>query len=248
MRIDAALATHTSVALLEGVGVPTPAARIQAALLIDAELRGHPSHGLWRLPRVLERMLPYFVTKFGNAASRSHSFGWEAEKAVEHARQRIAELAGASPREIVFTSGATESNNLALKGVLGAAPAGRHLIVSAAEHRSVPDPAKRLQRRGAELTILPVDRDARVDPQALAAAIRPNTVLVSVMFANNEVGTINPVAEIAALCRQRGVLFHCDAVQAVGRVPVDLGHLSESRHRRLAAQPGQHVFDMRSLH
>ncbi|MGE5193634.1 MAG: cysteine desulfurase family protein [Deltaproteobacteria bacterium] len=177
-------------------------------------------------PRVVAEMLPFFDEQFGNAASINHRYGWEAAEAVETARQQIARFLNASPDAIVFTSGGTESNNLAIKGVMRAAPPGGHLIVSAAEHRSVLDPAKRLARQGYELTIVPVDQTGRVEPQAVADALQPQTVLASVMLANNEVGTINPVREIAEICRGRNVLLHCDAVQAVGRIPVDLQALS----------------------
>ncbi len=171
-------------------------------------------------------MLPFFDVQFGNAASINHRYGWEAAEAVETARGQIARLVNVTPDSICFTSGGTESNNLAIKGVMRAAPRGSHLVVAAAEHRSVLDPAKRLARQGYELTIVPVDGTGRVDPQVLADALRPQTVLVSVMLANNEVGTINPISEIAEICRARSVLLHCDAVQAVGRIPVDLGNLS----------------------
>ena len=176
-------------------------------------------------PRVVAEMLPWFDVHFGNAGSVNHSFGAEAADAVEQSRRQIGDLLKCMPDAVIFTSGGTESNNLAIKGVLGMAPPGRHLIVSAAEHRSVLDPAKRLQRRGVELTIIRVDRDGRVDPQTIEAAIRPNTVLASVMLANNEVGSINPIPEIARICRSRGVVFHCDAVQAVGKIPLDLEQL-----------------------
>ncbi|HEY2015619.1 MAG TPA: IscS subfamily cysteine desulfurase [Bryobacteraceae bacterium] len=170
-------------------------------------------------PRVLDRMLPFFGPKFGNAASRSHSFGWEAEKAVELARRRVAELAGATPREIVFTSGATESNNLALKGVLEAA-GGRHIVTMATEHKAVLDPARYLERLGSRLTVLAPRSDGLLDLDELRRAIEPDTALVSVMFANNEIGVIQPVRQIGAICRERGVLFHSDAAQAFGKVPV----------------------------
>src|SRR5262245_25013238 len=176
--------------------------------------------------RVVAAMLPYFEVQFGNAASINHRYGWEAAEAVEASRQQIAAFLNAPPESILFTSGGTESNNLAIKGVMRAAPRGSHLIVSAAEHRAVLDPARKLARQGCELTIVPVDHTGRVDPQSVAAALRPQTVLVSVMLANNEVGTINPVREIAEICQNRGVLVHCDAVQALGRIPVDLRHLS----------------------
>lgn len=163
-------------------------------------------------PRVLEAMLPYFGAKFGNASSRTHQFGWEAEKAVDFARKRVATLAGATPREIVFTSGATESNNLAIKG----AAKGRHIVTVATEHRSVLDAV------GANATVLAPKPDGSVDLDRLRDAIRPDTALVSVMYANNEVGTINPVREIGAICREKRVLFHCDAVQAFGKIAVDV--------------------------
>jgi cysteine desulfurase len=172
-------------------------------------------------PRVLEAMLPFFGPKFGNAASRSHSFGWEAEKAVELARQRVAELAGAAPREMVFTSGATESDNLALKGAVEAYRArGSHIVTMATEHRAVLDTARRLERLGCRVTVLPPRRDGLLDLDQLRAAIRPDTVLVSVMHANNEIGVIQPVREIGAICREKGVPFHCDAAQAFGKVPI----------------------------
>jgi len=180
-------------------------------------------------PRVVAAMLPFFDQQFGNAASVNHAYGWEAARAVEEARARIGELLNCPPEVIIFTSGGTESNNLALKGALRAAPRATsqpgHLIVSAAEHRSVLDPARRLQRQGIELTILDVDGAGMVDPAAVEGALRPNTVLVSVMLANNEVGTINPVAQIGRICKAHRVLLHCDAVQAVGRIPVDIAQL-----------------------
>lgn len=169
-------------------------------------------------PRVLEAMLPYFGPKFGNAASRTHRFGWEAEKAVERARQQVASLIGAEPREIVFTSGATESNNLALKGVMEAAASrGNHIVTMETEHRAVLDPVTHLGRQGAVTTMLPSQPDGRLDLEQLRAAIRPETVVVSVLYANNEIGVVQPVREIGAVCRERGVVFHCDAAQAVGK-------------------------------
>ncbi|HEX4072557.1 MAG TPA: cysteine desulfurase family protein, partial [Planctomycetaceae bacterium] len=176
-------------------------------------------------PRVLGVMLPYFGEKFGNAASVNHVYGWEAAEAVEAARQKIADLLQADARSLVFTSGATESNNLAIKGVLQAAPPQSHVITTAAEHRSVLDPLRHLARRGTEVTFLNVDSDARVTPDGVARAIRPNTVLVSVIWANNEVGSLNPIREIGELCRERGILFHTDAVPALGKLPVDLSTL-----------------------
>ncbi|HTX35847.1 MAG TPA: IscS subfamily cysteine desulfurase [Bryobacteraceae bacterium] len=174
-------------------------------------------------PRVLERMLPYFGERFGNAASRSHSFGWEAEKAVELARRRIAALAGATPREIVFTSGATESNNLALKGVMEACRTrGNHLVTMATEHQAVLDPARHLERQGFRVTVLPPEPDGLLSLDRLRAALAPDTILVSVMAANNEIGVLQPVREIGAICRERGVLFHSDAAQAFGKIPLDV--------------------------
>lgn len=174
--------------------------------------------------RVLAAMLPWFSERYGNPASISHAFGTEAGQAVDDARQTIAGALHCAPESLVFTSGATESNNLALKGVFQADPQG-HLIVNAAEHRAVLDPARRLQRAGVELTVLPVDHTGMVNPQSVADALRPDTRLVSVMLANNEVGTLNPVGEIAALCREQGVPVHCDAAQAIGRIPVDVSEL-----------------------
>ncbi|WP_145423485.1 cysteine desulfurase family protein [Symmachiella dynata] len=173
-------------------------------------------------PRVLDAMLPYFSEIYGNAASISHRFGWDAGDAVEAARGKIAELFNTDARNVIFTSGATEANNLALKGVLHAAPPGSHLITAAAEHKAVLDPAKRLSRSGFEVTVLPVDQYGMVDPQQIAESLRPHTVLVSIMSANNEVGTLNDIAEIAALCRERGVHFHTDAAQSAGKLPLDL--------------------------
>jgi len=172
-------------------------------------------------PRVLEAMLPYFGPKFGNAASRTHRFGWEADKAVELARQQVADLIGAEPREVVFTSGATESNNLALKGVMEACRGrGNHIVTMSTEHRAVLDPVRHLERQGAVATYLPPQADGRIDLNRLREAIRPETVLVSVMHANNEIGVLQPVQGIRAICRESGVLFHCDAAQAAGKTPI----------------------------
>lgn len=177
-------------------------------------------------PRVLEAMLPYLTERFGNAASRTHPYGWVAAQAVERARQRLAAGIGAAPDELVFTSGATESCNTAIKGVAWAlAGRGRHLVTCATEHRAVLDPHRRLGREGWEVTVLGVDGWGRLAPEAVAAVLRPDTVLVSVMLANNEIGTLQPVAAIAERCRARGVLVHCDATQAVGKVPVDVREL-----------------------
>ena len=174
-------------------------------------------------PRVLEAMLPYFGVEFGNAASKSHVFGWRAEEAVEAARAEVAAIVGATAREIVFTSGATESDNLAIKGVAQFHQGkGRHLVTCQTEHKAVLDSLHALERQGFEVTFLPVGRDGRLDPGALERALRPDTILVSVMAANNETGVLQPVEEIGRITRARGVLFHCDAVQAVGRVPFDV--------------------------
>lgn len=174
-------------------------------------------------PRVLEAMLPYFQEEFGNAASRSHAFGWSAEKAVDRARQQIATLIGASEKEIVFTSGSTEAINLALKGAVEMyADKGKHLITSLAEHKAVLDTCKHLEKHGCEVTYLQPDTTGKVSAAQVAEAIRDDTVLVTLMWANNEVGTLNPVREIGAVCRERGVLFFTDATQAVGKVPVDV--------------------------
>ena len=174
-------------------------------------------------PRVLEAMLPYFVEKFGNAASRNHAFGWAAEEAVENARKQIAKLIKADAKEIVFTSGATESDNLALKGVLEMyKEKGNHIITSSTEHRAVLDTAKSMEAKGlATVTYLPVDKQGMVNPDDVRNAITDKTILISIMLANNEIGTVQPVAEIGALCRERGVLFHTDAVQWFGKEPFD---------------------------
>ncbi len=175
-------------------------------------------------PRVLEEMLPYFTEKFGNAASRSHAFGWTAEEAVDYARERIAKLIGAqSEKEIVFTSGATESNNLALKGVAEFyKDKGDHIITTVTEHKAILDTCKRLEKDGFRVTYLGVAKDGRVDPEEVRKAITDKTILVSVMFANNEIGTVQPLAEIGKITREKGVLFHSDAVQGVGKVDFDV--------------------------
>lgn len=187
-------------------------------------------------PRVLDAMLPYFGPRFGNAASRGHSFGWEAEQAVELARRQVAELAGASPREIVFSSGATESDNLALKGVAGAHGGRGHILTLATEHKAVLDTARALERAGIALTVLLPRTDGTIDLDALDAALRPDTLLVSVMQANNEIGVVQPLAEIGAICRRCGVLFHTDAAQSFGKLPIDveachIDLLSASAHK-----------------
>src|SRR5712672_3714623 len=174
-------------------------------------------------PRVLEAMMPYFTTTFGNAASRNHSFGWEAEKAVEKAREQIAKLIGASSKEIIFTSGATESNNLALKGIAEMyRERGNHVITQVTEHKAVLDTCKKLEKQGFRVTYLPVQADGLIDIEDLKRAMDDKTILVSVMYANNEIGVIQPVAEIGKLCHERGVLFHTDGVQAFGKVPVNV--------------------------
>jgi len=169
-------------------------------------------------------MLPYFVEKFGNSASRNHAFGWEAEEAVENARKQIARLIHADPKELVFTSGATESDNLALKGVVEMyREKGDHVITSMTEHRAVLDTAKALEtKRGIKVTYLPVDKTGMVSPDDVRNAITDKTVLISIMLANNEIGTINPIKEIGRIAKEKGILFHCDATQGVGKIPVDV--------------------------
>jgi cysteine desulfurase len=174
-------------------------------------------------PRVLEAMLPFFTSRFGNAASNSHSFGWEAAAAVEKARRQIAASIGASPQEIVFTSGATESDNLALKGVAeGCREKGDHIITAVTEHKAVLDSCKHLEKIGCRVTYLPVGSDGLIDLDQLKDAFTDRTILVSIMAANNEIGVLQPVEEIGRLCRERGVLFHSDAVQALGKMPLDI--------------------------
>jgi len=174
-------------------------------------------------PRVLEAMLPYFTERFGNAASRNHKYGWEAEEAVELARKQIADLIGSSPKEIVFTSGATESNNLAIKGAAYMyREKGDHIITAVTEHKAVIDTCKRLEKDGFKVTYLPVKKDGLIDLDQLRAAITGKTTLVSIMAANNEIGVLQPIGEIGAIAREKGILFHTDAVQAVGKVPFDV--------------------------
>jgi cysteine desulfurase len=174
-------------------------------------------------PRVLDAMLPYFTENFGNAASRNHEFGWVAEQAVDKARKQIADLIGASAREIIFTSGATESDNLAIKGVAEMyAEKGNHIITAATEHKAVLDTCKKLEKHGYRVTYLPVMGDGLIDLDMLKESFTDKTILVTIMYANNEIGVLQPVREIGALCRERGVLFHTDAVQAIGKVPVDV--------------------------
>jgi cysteine desulfurase len=177
-------------------------------------------------PEVFEAIRPYFLEHFGNAASRNHAFGWAAEGAVETARAEVARLIGCKPIEVVFTSGATEADNLAVKGVAEAyRDKGRHLITSQIEHPAVLDVCKRLEKDGYQVTYLPVDRHGMVDPATVARAITSKTVLVSIMLASNEVGTIQPLAEIGRICKERGVLLHSDAVQGVGKIPVGVDAL-----------------------
>lgn len=174
-------------------------------------------------PRVLEAMLPYFTSDFGNAASRNHQFGWRAEEGVEEAREQIAKLVGATAKEIIFTSGATESDNLAIKGAAEMyREKGNHIITAATEHKAVLDTCKRLEKYGYKVTYLPVQKDGLVDLEDLKRALTDKTILVTIMYANNEIGVLQPVEEIGKLCRERGVLFHSDATQAVGKVPVDV--------------------------
>lgn len=188
-------------------------------------------------PRVVEAMLPYFTTIYGNAASVSHQFGWDAEAACDRAREQVARGLGAEPREIVFTSGATEANNLAIKGAVPfLKKKGNHLVTTSVEHRAVLDPMRRLQREGWDLTIVDPDEYGMVSPDSIAGAMSDRTVLVSVIAANNEIGTINPISEIGRLCRERGVVCHTDATQAVGKLSVDVDRdsidlLSLSAHK-----------------
>jgi cysteine desulfurase len=174
-------------------------------------------------PRVVDAMLPYFNEKFGNSASRNHSFGWAAEEAVENARAQVARLINATPKEIVFTSGATESDNLAIKGVAEMyRDKGNHIITQVTEHKAVLDACKRLEKYGYEVTYLPVQKDGRIDLNELRAAITPKTILITIMYANNEIGVIQPIEEIGKIAKEKGVFFHTDAVQACGKVPVDV--------------------------
>lgn len=174
-------------------------------------------------PRVLEAMMPYFTTHFGNAASRNHPFGWAAEEAVDYAREQVAALIGADPKEIIFTSGATEADNLALKGVYEMyASKGNHIITAVTEHKAVLDSCRHIEKMGGEVTFLPVKADGLIDLSQLEAAIRPTTILIAIMYANNEIGVVQPVKQISAIARKHGVLFFTDAVQAVGKIPVDV--------------------------
>ena len=177
-------------------------------------------------PRVLEAMMPYFNDKFGNAASRNHPFGWEAEDAVEAARKQVASLVGANAKEIIFTSGATESNNLAIKGVAEMyREKGNHVITCVTEHKAVVDTCKKLEKQGLRVTYLPVQKDGRIDLNELRASITDKTILITIMTANNEIGVLQPIAEIGAIAKEKGILFHTDGVQAVGKVPFDVNAL-----------------------
>src|SRR5579864_4283341 len=174
-------------------------------------------------PRVVEAMVPYFTEKFGNAASRNHEFGWVAEEAVETARGQIAKLINATPKEIVITSGATESTNLAIKGVAEMyREKGNHIITQVTEHKATLDTCKRLEKYGYEVTYLPVEKDGRINLDDLRRAITPKTILISIMYANNEIGVIQPIAAIGKIAKEKGILFHVDAAQAVGRIPIDV--------------------------
>ncbi len=174
-------------------------------------------------PRVVEAMIPYFTQNFGNAASRNHPFGWQAEEAVDYAREQVAKLIGADPKEIIFTSGATEGDNLAIKGVYEMyASKGNHIITCNIEHKAVLDTCKHIEKEGGEVTYLKVQPNGLIDLAELEAAIKPTTILIAIMYANNEIGTVNPVKEISAIAKKHGVLFFSDAVQAVGKIPVDV--------------------------
>lgn len=188
-------------------------------------------------PRVLEAMLPYFQGKFGNAASRNHSFGWEAEEGVENAREQIAQCLNASPKEVIWTSGATESNNIAIKGVAQMyKDKGNHIITQVIEHKAVIDPCKYLEQNGFDVTFLPVDKQGMIHPEQVREAMTDKTILVSIMHGNNEVGTINPIREIGKLCKEKDVLFHTDACQTFAKLPIDVEEmgidlLSASSHK-----------------
>lgn len=174
-------------------------------------------------PRVVQEMLPFFTEKFGNAASRNHAYGWEAEEGVDTARERVAAVIAADPKEIIFTSGATESNNIAIKGVAAMyGDKGKHIITQVTEHKAVIDPCGWLEQRGYRVTTLPVARDGRVSAAQIREAMTDDTILVSIMHGNNEIGTLQPIAEIGALCKERGVLFHTDCCQTFGKVPIDV--------------------------
>src|SRR5499426_408664 len=177
-------------------------------------------------PRVVDAMLPYFSQKFGNSASRNHSFGWEAEEAIEAARKQVADLIGANAKELIFTSGATESNNLAIKGAAEMyREKGNHIITCVTEHKAVVDTCKKLEKQGLRVTYLPVQKDGRISLDELRASITDKTILITIMTANNEIGVIQPIAEIGAIAKEKGILFHTDAVQMVGKVPFNVNDL-----------------------
>lgn len=174
-------------------------------------------------PRVVDAMIPFFTNAFGNASSRNHPFGWQAEEAVDYAREQVAKLIGADSKEIIFTSGATEGDNLGIKGVFEMyASKGNHIITATTEHKAVLDTCKHIEKLGGEVTYLEVKADGLIDLEALKAAIRPTTILIAIMYANNEIGVVQPVREISAICKENGILFFSDAVQAVGKIPVDV--------------------------
>ncbi|HET7763558.1 MAG TPA: IscS subfamily cysteine desulfurase [Burkholderiales bacterium] len=177
-------------------------------------------------PRVAQKMIPYLTEQFGNPASRSHAFGWDAEKAVEEAREHVAALLNADPKEIIWTSGATEGDNLAIKGAANFYKSkGRHIVTMKTEHKAVLDTVRELERQGFEATYLDPEQNGLLDLEKFKAALRPDTILVSVMMVNNEIGVIQPIAEIGEICRAKGIIFHCDAVQAAGKIPIDLQKL-----------------------
>ncbi len=207
--------THNGVVITES-NEPLPAG-VQLPIYMD-------NHATTPMdPRVLDAMLPYFGKVFGNAASRNHQFGWEAEQAVDKAREQVAKLIGCTPKEIIFTSGATESNNLAIKGIAEMyRERGNHIITQVTEHKAVLDTCKKLERMGYDVTYLPVETDGLVSVEKLKAAITDKTILVTIMYANNEIGVIQPIRQIGALCHEKGIIFHTDGVQAVGKIPVDV--------------------------
>ena len=204
-----------------GMGITQASGPLPAGVKLPIYMDNHATTPLD--PRVLEAMMPYMTGIFGNAASRNHSFGWEAEQAVEKAREQIAKLIGATAKEIIFTSGATESNNLAIKGIAEMyRERGNHIITEVTEHKAVLDTCKKLEKQGFRVTYLPVKGDGLVDMEELERAMDDQTILVSIMYANNEIGVIQPVKEIGELCHKKGVIFHTDAVQAVGKIPVNV--------------------------
>ena len=212
---------NTSTMTHNGVVITESAEPLPAGVHLPIYMDNHATTPMD--PRVLDTMLPYFGKIFGNAASRNHQFGWEAEQAVDLAREQIAKLINCTPKEIIFTSGATESNNLAIKGIAEMyREKGNHIITQVTEHKAVLDTCKKLEKMGYEVTYLPVETDGLISVEKLAAAITPRTILVTIMFANNEIGVIQPIPEIGKLCHEKGILFHTDAVQAVGKIPVDV--------------------------